>query len=247
MKLQPIILAGGKGKRMGNPELPKVLCPLNDKPILAYLLDTLKNSPFLPPALIVGHKQELVREAFGAGYSYIFQEEQLGTGHAVLVAEEQLAGQADAFLILAGDQPLWSLETMEKLAKEHERQGATISLTTVVSPDPIYNDFGRILRDEKGDIIAIRELKDCTEAERAVQEYNPTMYCVSDTWLWSALSKIRTENVQAEYYLTDLVSIAVAEGLKVSSVQATNPQEAIGINNPQQLEEVSELLLVAKK
>ena len=240
MNIQPIVLAGGKGKRMGNPELPKVLCPLNGKPIISYLLDTLKKSAFLPPTLVVGHKQELVREAFGPSYTYVFQEEQLGTGHAVLVTQEALEHHADAFLVLAGDQPLWSLATMERLVAEHEKTGATISIATIVSPDPIFNDFGRVLRNELGEIIAFRELKDCTEEEKAIQEYNPTMYCVNDAWLWKALAKIRPENAQAEYYLTDLVSIAVSEGLKVASVQAEDAFEVIGINNPQQLEEVAE-------
>ena len=242
MRIQPIILAGGKGTRMGNPELPKVLTPLKGRPIMSYLLDNLAQADFMKPVLVVGYHQEKVRQEFGDDYTYILQEEQLGTGHAVEVCREQLEGTADIYIILFGDQPLWTKETMLSLAKEHEQKGVNFSLVTLRSEDPIFYNFGRIIRDNSGNMVAIREMKDCTEDEMKIHEYNPSMYCCTDNWMWDAIEKIKPNNVQNEYYLTDLLDISVSEGQKMGWVETQNAQEAMGINTPEQLEEVAQYL-----
>lgn len=237
MTVQPIILAAGKGTRMNNPEIPKVLVPLKGRSIVSYLLDIVQGDGFLPPVLVVGYHQEKVREAFGSNVRYITQEEQLGTGHALSICQEELADTADIFLVMNGDHPLWTDETMKRLVAEHERSGAMMSLVTLETDHEAFSNFGRIIRDEEGKIDAIREVKDCTDEEKQIQEVNPALYCFNNDWLWQALKKVDTANAQKEYYITDLLEIATDEGQIISSVKASTWQETLGINTPEQLEE----------
>lgn len=239
MTVQPIILAAGRGKRMGNPDLPKVLTQLEGHAVIEYLLESVNRTGFQVPAIVIGFHGEMVRLALGDAYIYVIQEEQLGTGHAVTVCEPQLAGIAEAVLVMYGDQPLWSTATMQNLVAEHEKQEAVLSLATVSNDHPTFRSFGRIIRSENGEVVAIREQKDCTPEEEAILEVNPGLYCFSDAWLWSALKKIRTNNAQGEYYLTDLLGIAVEEGQKVASYSVEEWQETLGFNTPEQLEEVA--------
>ena len=230
---------------MGNPELPKVLSPLHGRPMIRYILDTLETTNFLPPALIVGYKQEKVREELGDGYVYVVQEEQLGTGHALACCKDQLAGTADYFLVIYGDQPLTSAETLQKLADEHIKTGAVMSLVTLTSDESTFMNFGRIIRNQAGQVEAIREFKDANDAEKAIQEVNAGVYCFSDAWMWPHLADLRSENAQSEYYLTDLLNIAVREGKTVSAVSLADWREGLGINNPDQLELVQAQLAPA--
>jgi bifunctional UDP-N-acetylglucosamine pyrophosphorylase/glucosamine-1-phosphate N-acetyltransferase len=238
MNIQPIILAAGKGKRMGNPDLPKVLTPLRGKPIVAHLLEVLAKGSFMPAALVVGHRHELVEEALGDSYRYIMQPELLGTGDAIKCCQAALQGTADAYLVMNGDHPLFSLATIEQLVAQHERDGAVMSLATVKTDQEAFANFGRIIRNSDGEIEAIREQKDSSEAELSLHEYNPALYCLSDAWLWPALAQITPENAQHEFYLTDLLQIAVEQGRKVGSITIERWQEALGINTPEQLAEV---------
>jgi bifunctional UDP-N-acetylglucosamine pyrophosphorylase/glucosamine-1-phosphate N-acetyltransferase len=242
MRIQPIILAAGKGTRMENPDLPKVLVPLKGRPMMSYLLETVDKAGFLPPVLVVGYKQDLIRAEFGERYIYIEQKEQLGTGHAVMACREQLQGTADMYIIMFGDQPLWTVETMRKVEATFEETQADFAMATVVSDDPTFYNFGRIIRDGEGNVVAIREYKDCSDDEKRITEYNPSLYCCTDAWMWNALDKISTENVQHEYYLTDLLSIAIAGHAKISLLQAEHWQEALGINTVAQLQEVEKYL-----
>ncbi|MEI6478306.1 MAG: NTP transferase domain-containing protein [bacterium] len=239
MSVQPIILAAGKGTRMNNPDLPKPLVLLKGRPMVSYVLDTVEKAEFLPAALVVGYLKEKVSQTLGDGYTYVAQDEQLGTGHAVAVCEEQLAGTADCFLIVCGDMPLLKPETLKKVVEVHDESRAVLSLATLRTDRPDFNSFGRIIRDTEGNIKAIREYKDATEEERAINEYNPGIYCFSDSWVWDALRKVDRVNAQGEYYLTDLLAIAVAEGEKIASVEMTSWQETLGINSPEQLEEAA--------
>ena len=238
MKIQPIILAAGKGTRMNNPDIPKILVPINNRPIISYLLERVKEGEFLSPTLVVGYQQEKVRQELGDEYTYVVQEEQLGTGHAVQVCESALRGTSDILLIMNGDHPLWTVETMRRLVTEHVVSGAVLSLATLETDHPAFHNFGRIIRNEEGIIVGIREYKDCTEEERQIKEVNPSLFCINDTWLWDALKKIDRGNVQGEYYITDLLAIAVEEGKHIGSVKASTWQETLGINTPEQLQEV---------
>jgi len=228
---------------MGNPELPKVLTELEGRPLISYLLDTVGSvKQFLPPAIVVGYKAELVQQTLGPTYTYVLQDELRGTGHAVARARQQLEGIANAYLVLYGDQPLTTAASMEAIAAEHQRSGATMTLATFTSTEPVFDGFGRVLRDEQGKVRAIRERRDCTPEEAAITEYNPALYCFSDAWLWSALERITPENAQAEYYLTDLLAMALADGEQVASLQLPHWQEFLGVNTPEQLQEVKKWL-----
>lgn len=239
MIIQPVILAAGKGTRMNNPEIPKVLVPIvNNKPIISFLLDNLENSGFAGPILVVGYHQEKVREYFGNKYTYVTQEEQLGTGHALSVCRPDVEGNADILLVMNGDHPLWTLETMRSLIDEHVKSQAVFSLVTLVTDHEAFQNFGRIIRDDQGHITGIREFKDCTDEEKAIQEVNPALYCFDNRWVWQALTKLTQVNAQHEFYITDLLAIAVEEGKRIGSVPATSWQETLGINTPEQLEEV---------
>ena len=242
MKVQPIILAAGKGTRMGNPELPKVLFPLAGQPMIVHLLRTLNSCSFMAASIVVGYRQELVREALGGDYSYVVQREQLGTGHAIKVCQEALQGTAEAYLVLYGDQPLWSADTLQRLIASHEASGAVLTLGTVVTDHQSFKDFGRIIRDSEGVVVASRENKDCTEEDRLITEYNPSLYCFSDSWLWDALSEITPANTQGEYYLPDLISIALKNNLAINTYVVPDWQETLGVNTPEQLAVVEGVL-----
>lgn len=236
--VQPIILAAGKGTRMGNPGLPKVLAPLAGKPLVQYLLNTLAATRFPTPVLVIGYERDQVKQVLGSKYRYVIQEEQLGTGHAVASCRAELEGTAEHFLVINGDQPLTSARTLERLVEHHLSTGAVMSQVTIVSDHPTFQSYGRIIRDASGNVTGIREQKDCTEEEKKITEVNAGLYCFRDDWLWSHLEALRAENAQAEYYITDLLAMAINEGHAVSTVHFEHWWEGLGINTPEQLQQV---------
>ena len=246
MTTRVVILAGGKGKRMGQP-FAKVLTPLRGTPLIRHLLDAVAASGVDPhPVIVVGFDAEAVKKKLGNGYTYVFQKEQLGTGHAVRSAEAVLRGKADAVLVLYGDQPFIKPATIKALRDLHEKKRPAITMATVTVPSfenewaPLY-DFGRIIRDGKGRIAAIVERKDATEAELKIRELNPSFFCFDAVWLWSHLSELENKNAAREYYLTDLVRIAIDGGARIASMDVS-PLESIGVNTPEHLELVQKLI-----
>ncbi len=228
---------------MGNPDLPKVLTPALGKPLVSYQLETLRELPeLLAPCVVVGFGADLVKSTLGGAYTYVLQEELLGTGHAVAQARAALEGNCDVVLVLYGDQPLITKESIAKIVDVFEKTDASLVLATFISDNPTFTAFGRILRDEEGNVVGIREHRDCTPQEAAIQEYNPALYCFRSTWLWSALEKITPQNAQAEYYLTDLVQIALQEGVGLVDVVIDDWQEFLGVNTPDQLADVEQVL-----
>lgn len=236
--VQVVILAGGKGTRMGDTEIPKVLHPLNGKPLISHLLDNLKRLSWEPrPVIVVGFKREQVMSVLGSTYIYAIQEEQLGTGHAVLAARPQVT--AKNILVLYGDMPFITASSLEKLVDKHESSRSTVTMvTTRVSdfsgPYASLEKYGRIIRDKQNNIVAIREFKDATEEERAIEELNPGYYVLDTGWLWNNIGKITTENAQNEYYITDIIAIAISSGLTVASI-SVSPDELLGVNTKDEL------------
>lgn len=234
-----VILAAGRGKRMGG-DAPKVLRMVGDKPVIQRLVDTVLASGVTDkPTVVVCDENTLIQDTLGQSCDYAVQAEQLGTGHAVACSRPFLEGNAKRILVFYGDMPFVSKETILKLKEmESKDDGVLILFTTEVVDfaewrQSFYN-FGRIIRDENGKIIAIREKKDCQPEELEIKEVNPGFYCFDAVWLWPHLGKLDNKNSQSEFYLTDLVKQAMSEGHEIHSIKI-DPRECIGINTPEDL------------
>ncbi len=247
-KIEVIILAAGKSTRMKS-EIPKALSTLKGKPFLQHILDTLKKiDPKIKPIIVVGHKKELIKEALGDGHIYAEQHEQLGTGHAVWSAKNAIKSPHKIVLVLATDQPLVSKETLERIIEKHTEKNPTITLATVTIPDFEnwrigLKHFGRIIRGVDGLVKKIVEFKDANNEEKENKELNPALYAFDAKWLWENIDKIKNENVQAEYYLTDLIKMACDQNKKIEMVPVFNIVEALQPNSKEELEILEKLVL----
>ena len=223
-----------------NTDVPKVLVPLKGKPLIKHLLDALAKSGLFPvPIIVVGQKRELVIRELGPTYRYAIQTEQLGTGHAVYSARELIENQAEHVIVLYGDHPCVSAETVKNLAEAHIQSDGILTIATanVLNFEGWragFYDFGRIVRNEFGQIVKIAEKKDATEIEKQITEVNPAYFCFKASWLWQYLPAIQNQNAQGEYYLTDLISLAQNQGHTINSV-SIRPHEALGVNTAEQL------------
>jgi bifunctional UDP-N-acetylglucosamine pyrophosphorylase/glucosamine-1-phosphate N-acetyltransferase len=226
-RLAVVILAAGQGTRMKS-RLPKVLHTIAGRPMIGYVLDTVAHLSSLKPVLVVGHGADQVREAIGAAVTYVVQEPQLGTGHAVLQTVKVLEGLADTIVVLYADMPLLSAETLDSLVRRHATSGGPITMLTCVYPDPM--GFGRILRDAEGRVLGIVEEAQATPEQLAIRELNCGIYCFEATWLWQYLPRL-AQSPRGEYYLTDLVGMAVKDRRRVEAVVVEDPLETLGIND----------------
>lgn len=236
MRNQIVILAAGKGTRMGS-DIPKVLVMLHNKPLVLHLLSELeKINQLAKPVVVVGYKSSEVKGVLGEGFLYAQQDQQLGTGHALMCAEKTV--HAHNILVLYGDMPFIRAESIQRLLRLHNEKQAVMSMFTSevqnFSDFPSLHRYGRIIRDAFGNVVKITEYKDATESERNIREVNPGMYMFRTQWLWEHIGKLKNMNVQQEYYLTDMVEIALADGQHVESL-AIHPGEVVGINTPEEL------------
>lgn len=235
-----IILAGGKGTRMDVGELPKVLVLLYGRPIITHLLHSIEAvHADTNPIIVIGYQAEKVKEALGAGFRYAVQTKQLGTGHAAMQARPLAEGQYDHIVVLYGDHPHVPAEVINELIATHLRERATLTMMTVTVPDfekwraALYH-YGRVVRDAAGNVVRIVEKKDAMPAELEIKELNPSYFCFRAEWLWENLSKLQNNNVQKEYYLTDMLEMAIKSGQKVASF-AGDPLVALGVNTKEEL------------
>jgi len=229
MSLDIVILAAGQGTRMRS-ALPKVLHPVAGRSMLAHVIDTARSLSPQSIQVVIGHGADKVRERLAADdLNFVIQAEQLGTGHAVAQALPQLT--AEKVLILYGDVPLIQSATLQGLlGKVSDRQ---LGLLTVELADP--SGYGRILRDAGGQVQAIIEHKDASEAQRAIREGNTGILAVPGARLADWLGRLSNSNAQGEYYLTDVIAMAVADGLVVDTAQAGDEMEVLGANDRIQL------------
>ncbi|HEY76518.1 MAG TPA: UDP-N-acetylglucosamine diphosphorylase/glucosamine-1-phosphate N-acetyltransferase [Thermoflexia bacterium] len=239
MRTGAVILAAGQGTRMRS-DLPKVLHPLAGRPMVLYAIDAVRSLTDLPPVLVVGHGAEAVRQTVGESVVYVEQREQKGTGHAVLQTRETLRDRADLVLITYADMPLLRPETLRRLVDRQRENTGPLTLLTLIADDP--RGFGRVVRDEDGGIVAIVEEATATPEQLAIRELNAGVYCFDAEWLWSHVDRIPLSMPKQEYYLTDLIGMAAAEGLRVEGVPAEDPTEALGINTRVHLAEAEAIL-----
>jgi bifunctional UDP-N-acetylglucosamine pyrophosphorylase/glucosamine-1-phosphate N-acetyltransferase len=222
--------------------LPKVLHDVCGRPMLAYVLDACRQASIDKMYVVVGYGKEQVIEKFkdADDVCWVEQAEQKGTAHAVMCCKEQLASFSGQVLILCGDGPLLRTGTLNELIEKHEGEESAVTLATMVLDEP--HGYGRIVRDEQGNIQEIVEERDCSEKQRAIKEVNPSYYCFEKEILFEVLEKVRPDNIKNEYYLTDAVRLILAIGLKACAVQAVRPQDALSVNSRQQLAKVNEVM-----
>ena len=249
----PVVLAAGKGTRMRS-TLPKVLHQLAGLPLLAHVLHALDEIPhttaFAPllatfnratPLAVVGFGADEVERVFGEQCYYTLQEPQMGTGHAVMAARnviDALEPPPEIVLVCYGDTPLISSEVLARLLVEHVERGATVTFLTAIAEQP--SDFGRVVRDADGQAREIVEMKRATDEQKRIKEVNSGVYCFERAWLWDALETL-PKNPAGEYYLTDLVGIASAQGRAVATVTGSF-SETVGINDRVQLAEAEQVM-----
>jgi bifunctional UDP-N-acetylglucosamine pyrophosphorylase/glucosamine-1-phosphate N-acetyltransferase/UDP-N-acetylglucosamine pyrophosphorylase len=236
-----VVLAAGKGTRMKS-ELPKVLVPVCGRPMIDYVLDVLADCGLDRVLVVVGYRQDLVRQALAGRerVEFVEQTEQLGTGHAVMVCRPQLENHDGAVLVVTGDSPLIQRESVSRLLAEFDRDRPACLLGTARKEDP--TGLGRIVRDANGEFAAIVEEKDATESQRRITEVNMSTYVFNCRDLLGALEQVRADNRQREYYLTDCPGILKDKGRKVRALDVLKPIEALSINNVDELAVVEQVM-----
>ena len=232
-QLGVILLAAGQGTRMKS-AVPKVLHSLGGKALYLHVLETAKRLDPAVVAIVVGHAARTVQEACPVrDINWAVQEEQLGTGHAVLCAHDKFRGFNGDILILSGDVPLIEEQTLRMMIEHQRSSRADLSFLTAQLDNP--KGYGRILRNAQGAIAGIVEEKDATDEQRQISEINIGIYVVSSPFLFDALAAVRNHNQQKEYYLTDIVAIALRQGKKVEAVHVDDVRETLGINSREDL------------
>lgn len=244
--IHAIVLAAGKGTRMQSDTLPKVLFPIAGKPMLTYVLDALKAAGIEKPLIIVGFLAAKIKETFGDSYTYVWQKEQLGTGHAVVSAKALLHDKDGTTLIINGDQPFFSPNTLKRLASAINDRGATVAVLTGLMRSKEFDAFGRVVTDKDGHVLRIVEVKDATEKEKSIRSMNLGGYAVDNQWLWPVLKNLKKSRSTGEYYITDIIGEAVRQGKKVIAIRIEDKAEAIGINTLDHLAEAERLFATAK-
>lgn len=238
MTNQIVILAGGEGKRMGG-KIPKVLVMLKNKPLVLHLLHELEKVPQLAkPVIVVGYKYQDVRGVLGDDYLYAYQNKQLGTAHALLCAK--LKVKAENILVLYGDMPFIRAKSLKALLAMHFKKRSSISMLVAEAPNfrgkyKSLEQYGKIIRDSGHKIVKIVECKNASAGQKKIKEINPGIYAFNTKWLWENLKNIKNNNTSKEYYLTDIVEVAIQQGLEIANL-SIDPKEAVGINSPEDLE-----------
>ena len=226
-QLTALILAAGKGTRMKS-DLPKVLHTCCGKPMVSHVIEAARAAGADRVVVIAGYKSEMVHEELKDTVLYAEQTEQLGTGHAVMCAEPQLTEEGET-LILCGDTPLVTADTLKKLCEAHRAAGNGVTVLSAILDDP--TGYGRIT-----------EHKDCTEEERLTKEINAGMYLFDTAMLRDSLSKLTNDNAQGEYYLTDTIEIIKSAGGRVDAMPVSDTNEILGVNTKDQLAEAEKIM-----
>lgn len=222
-------------------DMAKVLHKLEGKPLLYYSLEAARQAGAQKIVVVVGHQSDQVRQACsGTDLVFVEQMPQLGTGHAVMQARMALENYRGLTVILCGDVPLLKPETIRSLIDHHEKERACVTVLTTEPPGP--HAYGRIVKNDLGDILKIVEHRDATDAEKEIREINTGIYCVDTSFLFAALAQVKNDNQQKEYYLTDIIEIGRREGRRVQAFLTENYVEVMGINTLEELDKAADYL-----
>jgi len=240
--LTGIILAAGKGTRMKS-ERAKVTLPLADKPMIQRVVETALSANCQKIYIVVGYMKNNVISAVEDNeiIEFVEQEEQLGTGHAVMITEPLFTNPDQDVLILCGDVPLLSAQTLIRIYEKHKSSSAACTVLTAFLDDP--GKYGRILRDTSGKICGIKEYKDASEEQRKIKEWNTGIYCFKAKDLFTSLKQTSNNNHQGEYYLTDTVEILSRAGKKISNVVLEDLMEVSGVNSLEELAALEDIYI----
>ena len=240
-----VIPAAGEGKRMQHafPGEPKALIPVCGRPMVSHVIDSILATELNPSIVVVVSPgmEAKFRNALGLRQvAFAIQQSPRGTGDAVRAARTVVSSSTTTVAIAFADQPILSTASIQRLVAKHLQSQAAVTLTVVQLPDfldwrtPFY-DWGRVIRDNFGRVMAIVEARDATPAQLAITEVNPSLYCFKSPWVWKALEDMSSKNVQGELLLTEIVPIALRRGFPVESVDIMDPLETMGANTPEQL------------
>lgn len=238
MQTAAIVLAAGAGTRMKS-DKPKVAHEVLGKPLVNWVLDAAEEAGIERIVTVVGHKREQVIPLVEDRAEIVVQEEQRGTAHAVLSCSDALADFEGSLLVLSGDCPLITSETMKALIDMRESNDAAVVVLTMEMADP--TGYGRIIREADGSVARIVEQKDASPEEAVVTECNSGFYCFDAKALFEALGQVGSDNAQGEFYLTDVLEISRNAGRAVLALPAKDPNECLGINTREQLAAVEEI------
>ena len=243
--IKAVILAAGKGTRMKS-ETPKVLHKIFEKPLLGYVLDNVKNI-VNESFVIVGHHAEEVTEYVEKNYSTaktVLQTPQLGTGHAVSMVCPALNDFDGQVIILCGDTPLITEETLNKFVEFHNSKDSDLTVMSTIFENP--TNYGRIVRENDNSLKCIVEEKDATQEQKAIKEVNAGIYCLNWSKIKPAFSQLTSNNAQGEYYLTDIIAWGKKENLNVNAYILENQDEIFGINSRQNLATATKIMNTRK-
>ncbi len=239
---EAIILAAGKGTRMTG-DLPKAICPVANQPMIRWIIQACLDARIERCIVVVGYRSQDVRKVLEDQPRCVFveQHEQLGTGHAALMAKPLFDPyRPSSVVVLPGDGPLITPQTLLKLIETHCQANASATLATAILDRP--DGYGRVIRDTDGSFQSIIEQKDATEQQRQVKEINTGYYCFRSDTLFDSLSRVSDANAQGEYYLTDVPGMLKQAGHAVAILDAVPPQEVLGVNDRQQLAHADQIL-----
>lgn len=235
----PIIIAAGEGTRMKS-DTPKVLHTLCGKTMIEYVLKAVEDISTYKPVVVVGHGADRVKEYIGSRVEYVLQKQQLGTGHAVMMAEDHISGINGYAIVIAGDTPLITADTIKKLYKHTVDNDYAATVLTSDAENPF--GYGRIVRNADNNVEKIVEQKDADESELKIKEVNSSIYCFNIKYLIESLGKLNNNNAQHEYYLTDVISILINNGHKVGALTTGDFTEIMGVNTKVQLAEAAHIM-----
>ena len=242
-----VVMAAGKGTRMKS-ELPKVLYPILGRPMIEYVLDALEQAGVDKIIVVVGYRSDLVLETLARrrNLEFVEQTEQLGTGHAVMTCHEKLKPHRGAVMVIAGDSPMVQVDSIKKLFDAYQSEPPpSCILGTAHKDNP--EGLGRILRDAAGEFQGIIEHKDASPEQKKITEVNMSYYIFHTPDLLEALTHLRTDNAQKEYYITDTPAIMKSQGKCVVALPVLKPIESLGINTVEEAKIVEEALFISQK